>query len=202
MGYGLTEASGNNFWLPPELVQEKVGSVGYPIFHIDMKTIRDDGTACDDGEEGELLIRGPHVVAGYWRNPEATAETIRDGWLHTGDIAVRDADGCYSILGRSKEMFISGGENVYPAEIESVLMAHPQVLDVAVVGVPHPTWGEVGRAFIVAGDSYDENELIAFLQERLARYKLPRSIVLIDALPLTAIGKVDKKRLEQQEVPE
>jgi fatty-acyl-CoA synthase len=142
------------------------------------------------------------VVAGYWRNPEATAETIRDGWLHTGDIAVRDADGCYSILGRSKEMFISGGENVYPAEIESVLMAHPQVLDAAVVGVPHPTWGEVGRAFIVAGDSYDENELIAFLQERLARYKLPRSIVLIDALPLTAIGKVDKKRLEQQEVPE
>ena len=202
MGYGLTEASGNNFWLPPERVQEKVGSVGYPIFHIDMKTIRDDGTACDDGEEGELLIRGPHVVAGYWRNPEATAETIRDGWLHTGDIAVRDADGCYSILGRSKEMFISGGENVYPAEIESVLMAHPQVLDAAVVGVPHPTWGEVGRAFIVAGDSYDENELIAFLQERLARYKLPRSIVLIDALPLTAIGKVDKKRLEQQEVPE
>ena len=199
MGYGLTEASGNNFWLPPELVREKTGSVGYPIYHIDMKTIREDGAACADGEEGELLIRGPHIMAGYWKNPEATAETIRDGWLHTGDVAVRDADGCYSILGRSKEMFISGGENVYPAEIESVLMAHPQVLEAAVVGVPHETWGEVGRAFLVVDKDYDEADLKAFLDERLARYKLPRSIVLLDALPLTAIGKLDKKLLENYE---
>ncbi len=202
MGYGLTEASGNNFWLPPELVRTKVGSVGYPIFHIDMKTVREDGSACADGEAGELLIRGPHVVAGYWRNPEATAETIRDGWLHTGDIAVRDSDGCYSVLGRSKEMFISGGENVYPAEIESVLMAHPQVLDAAVVGIPHETWGEVGRAFIVVDAGYDEEDLRSFLSERLARYKLPRSIVTIDVLPLTAIGKIDKKLLEKYEVAE
>ncbi|MBT8093736.1 MAG: long-chain fatty acid--CoA ligase [Gammaproteobacteria bacterium] len=199
MGYGLTEASGNNFWLPPELVKEKIGSVGYPIFHIDMKTIREDGTACADGEEGELLIRGPHIMAGYWKNPEATADTIRDGWLHTGDVAVRDADGCYSILGRSKEMFISGGENVYPAEIESVLTAHPSVLEAAVVGVPHETWGEVGRAFLVVDKAYDEADLKAFLDERLARYKLPRSIVLLDELPLTAIGKLDKKLLEQYE---
>jgi fatty-acyl-CoA synthase len=202
MGYGLTEASGNNFWLPPERVREKVGSVGFPIFHIDMKVIRDDGTQCEDGEAGELLIRGPHVIAGYWRNPAATAETIRDGWLHTGDIAVRDEDGCFSILGRSKEMFISGGENVYPAEIESVLLAHPEVLEAAVVGVPHETWGEVGRAFIVVGDGYDEEGLRAFLSERLARYKLPRSMVVLDALPLTAIGKIDKKRLESHEVAE
>ncbi|MEJ2384643.1 MAG: long-chain fatty acid--CoA ligase [Xanthomonadales bacterium] len=200
MGYGLTEASGNNFWLPPERVREKVGSVGFPNFHIDMKTIREDGTDCDDGEEGELLIRGPNVFAGYWRNPEATAETIRDGWLHTGDIAVRDADGCFSILGRSKDMFISGGENVYPAEIESVLLAHPSVVDAAVVGVPHETWGEVGRAFLVVDGAFDEAELRTFLEARLARYKLPRSIVLLDALPLTAIGKVDKKRLETREV--
>lgn len=196
MGYGLTEASGNNFWLPPERVREKVGSVGFPIYHIDMKTIRADGTACDDGEEGELLIRGPHVMAGYWQNPEATAKTIRDGWLHTGDIAMRDSDGCYSILGRSKEMFISGGENVYPAEIESVLTAHPAVLEAAVVSIPHETWGEVGRAFVVVTDGYDEDELRAFLGERLARYKQPRSIVVIEALALTAIGKVDKKVLE------
>ncbi len=200
MGYGLTEASGNNFWLPPEMVREKIGSVGYPIFHIDMKTIREDGTSCAAGEAGELLIRGPHVAAGYWRNPEATAETIRDGWLHTGDTAVCDSDGCYSILGRSKEMFISGGENVYPAEIESVLMAHPKVLEAAVVGVPHETWGEVGRAFVVADEGYSEQDLRAFLQERLARYKLPRAIVLLDALPLTAIGKIDKKLLESKEV--
>ena len=202
MGYGLTEASGNNFWLPPERVREKVGSVGFPNFHIDMKVIRDDGTTCADGEEGELLIRGPHVIAGYWRNPEATAETIRDGWLHTGDVAVRDADGCYAILGRSKDMFISGGENVYPAEIESVLLAHPQVLDAAVVGVPHETWGEVGRAFLVVDAAFDEADLRAFLERRLARYKLPRSFVLLDELPLTAIGKVDKKRLEKREIDE
>jgi len=202
MGYGLTEASGNNFWLPPERVRDKIGSVGYPIFHIDMKIIRGDGTECAAGEEGELLIRGPHVVAGYWRDPEATADTIRDGWLHTGDIAVRDGDGCYSILGRSKEMFISGGENVYPAEIESVLLAHPNVLEAAVVGVPHHTWGEVGRAVVVVEDGFDETDLRAFLGERLARYKLPREIVVVDALPLTAIGKIDKKLLASTEVPE
>jgi len=199
MGYGLTEATGNNFWLPKELVRQKTGSVGFPNFHVDMKTVRDDGTACDDGEEGELLIRGPHVFAGYWRNPEATAETLQDGWLHTGDIAVRDGDGCYSILGRSKEMFISGGENVYPAEIESVLLAHADVVDAAVVSVPHETWGEVGRAFVVVAGTYDEANLRAFLDERLAKYKRPRSIVVIDELPLTAIGKVDKKVLEAWE---
>ena len=195
MGYGLTEASGNNFWLPPELVQKKIGSVGYPIFHIDMKIIRDDGTQCAANEEGELLIRGPHVVAGYWKNPQATADTIRDGWLHTGDVAKCDTDGCYSILGRSKEMFISGGENVYPAEIESVLSAHPAVKEAAVVGVPHPTWGEVGRAFVVVSDDYEEQDLRTFLAARLAKYKLPRAIVVLEALPLTAIGKLDKKGL-------
>ena len=201
MGYGLTEASGNNFWLPPDMVQQKTGSVGYPIFHIDMKVIHEDGTACKPNEPGELLIRGPHVVAGYWNNPEATAETIRAGWLHTGDTAVCDEDGCYSILGRSKEMYISGGENVYPAEIESVLMAHPNVLDAAVVGVPHETWGEVGRAFVVVDAGYDEENLRNFLAERLARYKLPRKIIVLDAMPLTAIGKLDKKLLSTQKAP-
>lgn len=201
MGYGLTEASGNNFWLPRELVQEKIGSVGYPIFHIDMKIVRDDGTECGTDEEGELLIRGPHIVAGYWNRPDATAQAIRDGWLHTGDIARRDVDGCYSILGRSKEMFISGGENVYPAEIESVLAAHPAIREAAVVGIPHEKWGEVGRAFVVSTDEYDEADVVAFLEERLARYKLPRSIVTLDQLPLTAIGKIDKKLLASEEAP-
>jgi len=201
MGYGLTEASGNNFWLPPEMVRAKTGSVGYPLFHIDMKIIDDNGSQCAAGEAGELLIRGPHITAGYWENPAATAEAIRDGWLHTGDIAVHDSDGCYSILGRSKEMFISGGENVYPAEIESALSAHPVVREAAVVGVPHETWGEVGRAFIVVEDDYDEKDLREFLAQRLARYKLPRTIVVLDALPLTAIGKLDKKLLASREAP-
>ncbi len=200
MGYGLTEASGNNFWLPPEMVQTKIGSVGYPLFHIDMNIIRTDGTQCDVDEEGELLIRGPHIMAGYWNNPEVTAETIRDGWLHTGDVAVCDSDGCFSILGRSKEMFISGGENVYPAEIESVLSAHPSVVEAAIVGVPHETWGEVGRAFVVVTDDYDEEDVRAFLAERLARYKLPRLIIVLEELPLTAIGKLDKKLLIAMEI--
>jgi len=199
MGYGLTEASGNNFWLPPEIVQEKIGSVGYPLFHVDMKIIREDGTECDDNEEGELLIGGPHIVDGYWKNPAATAEVFRDGWLHTGDVARRDRDGCYSILGRSKEMFISGGENVYPAEIESALSEHSMVLEAAVVGVPHKTWGEVGRAFVVVADNYEERTVSDFLAERLARYKLPRSIIVLDSLPLTAIGKLDKKLLSSME---
>jgi len=202
MGYGLTEASGNNFWLPPEMVRKKIGSVGYPLFHIDMKIIHEDGSECDNGEEGELLIRGPHIIAGYWRNPEATADAIRDGWLHTGDIARRDKDGCFSILGRSKEMFISGGENVYPAEIESVLSAHPSVLEAAVVSVPHDTWGEVGRAFVVVTDDYNEEDLRVFISGRLAGYKLPRSIFVLDALPLTAIGKLDKKSLASKDVME
>jgi len=200
MGYGLTEASGNNFWLPPEQVREKIGSVGYPIFHIDMKTIREDGSECAVDEGGELLIRGPHVMAGYWNNPDATAETIRDGWLHTGDLARRDAEGCFYILGRSKEMYISGGENVYPAEVESVLCAHPQVKEAAVVGVPHETWGEVGRAFVVVRNGYDEADVMDFLGQRLARYKLPRLMVVVDELPLTAIGKIDKKLLESTEI--
>lgn len=167
-----------------------------------MKIIHDDGSRCAAGEAGELLIRGPHIVAGYWKNPDATAETIRDGWLHTGDVAVCDEDGCYSILGRSKEMYISGGENVYPAEIESVLLAHPLVSEAAVIGVPHKTWGEVGRAFLVVEDEFTEQDLKVFLAERLARYKLPLSITVLDALPLTAIGKLDKKLLSTKEAPE
>lgn len=198
LGYGLTEATGNNFWLPPELVQKKIGSVGYPLFHVDMKIIRVDGSQCSANEEGELLIRGAHIMAGYWQNPEATAETIRNGWLYTGDIASCDADGCYTILGRCKEMFISGGENVYPAEIESVLATHPHVLEAAVVGVPHERWGEVGRAFIVTGAGYNEADLQVFLTARLAKYKIPHAIIVLDALPLTAIGKLDKKVLIRQ----
>jgi fatty-acyl-CoA synthase len=203
MGYGLTEASGNNFWLPPELVREKIGSVGYPIFHIDMKVMCEDGIECGTDEEGELLIKGPHVVAGYWNRPEATAETIRDGWLHTGDVAAKDADGCYRVLGRSKDMYISGGENVYPAEVESVITAHPAIGEAAVVGVPDERWGEIGRAFIVLaeGASLDEDDVKRFLSDRLAGYKLPRSFVVLDALPLTVIGKIDKKLLASEEAP-
>ncbi len=200
MGYGLTEAAGNNFWLPVADVRRKIGSVGFPIFHIDMKIVHNDGSACQPNEEGELLIRGPHVTPGYWNKPEATAEILRDGWLHTGDIARQDHDGYFYIIGRSKDMFISGGENVYPAEVESVMYAHPAVVEAALIGVPDEKWGEVGKAFVVIekGKTLTESELLSFMRERVAKYKLPHSIVFVDQLPKTAIGKIDKKSLRTQ----
>ncbi|RMF62605.1 MAG: long-chain fatty acid--CoA ligase, partial [Calditrichaeota bacterium] len=200
LGYGLTEACGNNFWLPPEDVRRKPGSVGFPNFHLDIKIVRDDGTPCDANEEGELLIRGPHITPGYWNNPEETAKVIRDGWLHTGDIARQDEEGYVYIVGRSKEMFISGGENVYPAEIESVLHSHPAVAEAAVIGVPHEKWGEVGKAFVVlrSGQSLTEEQLQTYLAERLAKYKVPRHVEFVTSLPKTAIGKLDKKALRKK----
>lgn len=200
LGYGLTEAAGNNFWLPPKEVRRKPGSVGYPLFHIDVQIIHEDGQACAEDEVGELLIRGPHVMAGYWQCPDATADVIRDGWLHTGDLARRDADGAVTIVGRSKEMFISGGENVYPAEVESVIHAHPAVVEAALVSVSHDLWGEVGHAFVVrnAARTFDEAELLAFLAGRLGKYKLPVAITFVESLPRTAIGKIDKTRLVHQ----
>jgi fatty-acyl-CoA synthase len=197
MGYGLTEAAGNNFWLPPEEVARKTTSVGHPLFHIDMKVIGEGGEALGPNQEGELVIKGPHVMPGYWNRPEATAEAIRDGWLHTGDIARYDDEGFFTVIGRSKDMYISGGENVYPAEVESVALSHPAVAEVAVIGVPHETWGEVGKAFVVVapGADIDETALIDFLLQRLAKYKVPKSVAFIEALPKTVIGKIDKKVL-------
>lgn len=198
-GYGLTEAGPNTFWLPKALVHAKPGAVGYPLFHIDSKVVDSAGTLCKVGELGELLIRGPHVCAGYWNNPAATAATIREGWLHTGDLAMVDSDGVYSIVGRSKEMIISGGENIYPAEIESVLAGHPNIAEVAVIGIPDDKWGEVGCACIVPfGDAPAENDLLAFAATRLAKYKLPRRVVIVAELPKTGAGKIDKKVLQER----
>lgn len=198
-GYGLTEAGPNTFWLPRELVRAKPGAVGYPLFHIEVQVVDRAGAPCPAGEAGELLIRGPHVCAGYWNNTAATTAAIRNGWLHTGDLAIMDGDGVYSIVGRSKEMIISGGENIYPAEIESVLAAHPAVAEVAVIGIPDAKWGEVGCACIVPlGDTPTENDLLAFAATRLARYKLPRRIVILSELPKTGAGKIDKKVLQER----
>ncbi len=199
-GYGLTEAGPNTFWLPPEDVRRKPGSVGFPLFHIDVRVVREDGSECEPDEVGELVIRGPHVCAGYWNNPEATADAIRDGWLHTGDLALVDADGYYSIVGRLKDMIISGGENIYPSEVESVMHAHPCVAEAALIGIAHEKWGEVGRAMVVVRPGMDlsEPELIEFLRQRLAGYKVPKSVVFVDELPKTGANKVDKKVLAQR----
>jgi fatty-acyl-CoA synthase len=150
---------------------------------------------------GELCFRGPHVSAGYWNNPEATAEALdKNGWFHTGDMARRDSDGFFYIAGRAKDMFISGGVNVYPAEIENVLLQHASLADAAVVGVPHATWGEVGVAFVVAaeGETVTPEDLGLFAGERLARYKIPKEFRVVDVLPRTPYGKVVKGELVEQ----
>ena len=185
-GYGLTEASPNVLCLAPEDAMRKIGSAGkaYPYVEIDV------------GPDGELLVRGPNVFPGYWRNPEATADTLAGGWLHTGDVVEVDDEGFVTIRGRLKEMFISGGENVYPAEIESVLHDHPRVQDAAVVGVPDERWGEVGAAFVVRAGEVGEDELVAFCRQRLARFKVPKRVHFVDALPRNSMGKIQKSELK------
>jgi fatty-acyl-CoA synthase len=184
-GYGLTEAAPNVLCLPPEDAMHKMGSAGKPYPFVEV-TLSD---------EDELMVRGPNVFPGYWRNPEATAAVFRDGWLLTGDIAEVDADGCYRIKGRLKDMYISGGENVYPAEVEGVLHEHPSVADVAVVGAPDERWGEVGVAFVVASSPVAEDDLLAHCRERLAGFKVPKRVRFVAALPMSAMNKVLKDEL-------
>ena len=184
-GYGLTEAAPNVLCLPPEDAMRKMGSAGKPYPYVDVRL----------GAESELLVRGPNVFPGYWRNPEATAAVLRDGWLHTGDVAEVDDEGCYRIRGRLKDMFISGGENVYPAEVESALHEHASVADAAVLGVPDERWGEVGVAFVVAKEQVTEEALVEHCRDRLARYKVPKRVVFVDALPMSAMNKVLKDEL-------
>ncbi|NDJ87474.1 MAG: long-chain fatty acid--CoA ligase [Chloroflexi bacterium] len=199
-GYGLTEAGPNTFVLPEKDVRRKPGAVGFPLMHIAVKVVRDDGTTCAADEVGQLLIRGPHVTPGYWNKPQETARAIQDGWLYTGDLAHRDAEGYYTIVGRVKDMIISGGENIYPAEVESVMHGHPAVAEAALIGVPHEKWGEVGKAIVVPqqGAAFREEEFLGYLRERLAKYKIPKSVVVVDALPRTGPGKIDKKLLQSQ----
>jgi fatty-acyl-CoA synthase len=199
-GYGLTEAGPNTFWLPAAEVRRKPGAVGYPLMQIEVRIVGVDGQVCGAEQVGELHIRGPHVCAGYWNRPEETDSAFRDGWLRTGDLASFDADGCYSIVGRLKDVIISGGENIYPAEVESVLAGHPAIAEITLIGIADPIWGEVGRAIVVLrpDQRFDPAALLAYGRERLARYKLPKSVVVVDSIPKTAAGKVDRLVLQQQ----
>jgi fatty-acyl-CoA synthase len=191
-GYGLTEAAPNVLCLPPEDAVRKLGSAGKPYPHVDVRLSQD----------GELQVRGPNVFAGYWRNPEASAGAFDEGWLRTGDVAERDDEGFYRIKGRLKDMYISGGENVYPAEVESVLHEHTAVVDAAVVGVPDERWGEIGIAFVVAVGDVSEEDLIEFVRERLARFKAPKAVRFVEALPRSAMGKVAKEDLRATMIEE
>jgi fatty-acyl-CoA synthase len=199
-GFGMTETGPTVFLITREDALRKAGSVGKPVMHTDVRILDRDGNELGPDEVGELCIRGGNVTTGYWNRPEATAEAIVDGWLHSGDAARYDEEGFYYIVDRWKDMFISGGENVYPAEVENVIYQHPAVAEVAVIGVPHPKWQEVGKAIIVLkeGQSVSEEEIIAFCQGRLARYKIPKSVAFMDVLPRTAAGKVLKRELREQ----
>jgi fatty-acyl-CoA synthase len=188
--YGATETGPVSVVLRPEEAKGHVGSAGRPAPGVDVRLV--------GGDIGELLIKGPNVMRGYHREPNA--ENFRDGWFHSGDLGRIDAQGFIEIVGRSKDMIISGGENIYPAEIENLLADHPDIAEAAVVGIPDARWGEVPVLAVVprAGRSVDLGTLPAAFEGRLARYKQPRQIVLVDALPKTALGKVRKLDLAQE----
>ncbi len=195
-GYGLSEAGPGVTYLRADDSTRKAGSAGTSVFFGDVRVVRPDGSTVDTGEPGEILTEGPNVMAGYWGLPEATAEVLSDdGWLHTGDVAVLDDEGFAYIRDRVKDLIISGGENIYPAEVEDALYAHPAVAECAVVGVPDDRWGEVGRAYVVLDGDATAEELLGFLGGRIARYKVPKSVVFVESLPRTGSGKVLKKLL-------
>jgi len=196
-GYGLTEAGPNCYSLPEQDALRKEGSVGFPNFHVQVKILSESGVPVVPGEVGELVIGGPQVFSGYWNNPQATRETLRDGWVYTGDLFRQDEEGYYFAVGRKKDMFISGGENVYPAQVERVIYAHPSVAQAAVIGVPDANWGESGCAFVVLhpGATLGEKELMDYCKETLASYQCPKSVVFRDELPVGHSGKIDKKAL-------
>jgi fatty-acyl-CoA synthase len=195
-GFGMTEVGVNCFSLPERDALRKIGSIGFPNFYVDATVVDEDGAAVPPNTTGELLLRGPVVTPGYWRDPEATDEAIdAAGWFHTGDLVEVDAEGYYYVVGRKHDMFISGGENVYPAEIESALYEHPAVDEAAVIGVPDDEWGEVGAAFVVPDGDLSSEIITAHCREHLAKYKVPRHVRLLDDLPLGDSGKVDKAAL-------
>ncbi|MFE9095751.1 long-chain fatty acid--CoA ligase [Streptomyces sp. NPDC007264] len=199
-GYGMTEAAPGTLFLDAEHAVSKAGSAGVPHFFSDVRVARPDLTPVDIGETGEVIVRGPHVMSGYWGLPEETAAAFADGWFRSGDAARIDEDGYVFIVDRMKDMIISGGENIYPAEVEDQLLAHPDIVECAVIGVADDTWGEVPRAVVVLreGATLGPDEAIASLAGRLARYKIPKSVVIADELPRSASGKLLKARVRSR----
>ena len=196
-GYGLTEAGPNNFYIDPSDVMNKMGSVGKPMLFNEIKIVAEDSLHAGPDEVGELYVRGNHAFMYYWNRPEETEETLVDGWVRTGDLARQDADGYVYIVGRKKDMIITGGENVYPLEIEHWLESHPDISEAAVVGMPDEKWGEAVTAFIVSESKLTPEELEAYCNEQLTRYKVPKQFIFIEELPKTDVGKVNKNLLKE-----
>jgi fatty-acyl-CoA synthase len=197
--YGQTETS-TITWLPVSDAVRKLGSVGIPVFHGDIRIVNKAGADVKPGEVGEIIVSGCITMSGYWGRPDLTEEQIKDGWLHTGDLATIDEEGFIYVVDREKDMFISGGENVYPAEIEKVYLENQKILNVAVVGVPDKKWGEVGVAFIVLkdGENMSEEEALQFCNGKLARYKIPKFVRFVKSLPMTAAQKIMRNRLRKE----
>ncbi len=196
--FGQTEASTITI-LSHEDAVLKIGSVGLPVFHGEVRIVDKSGKDVNPGEVGEIIIKGPTLMSGYWNQPDLTAETIREGWLYTGDLARTDEEGYFFIVDREKDMYISGGENVYPAEVEKVIHSHPKVFDVAIVGVPDEKWGEVGKAYIALKpeEAMGSEEIFEFLKGKVAKYKIPKYVEFIEELPKTASGKIQKFILKE-----
>ncbi len=201
-GWGMTETSPGGIGLDAEDAARKIGSAGKPLLHTQVKIVDDEGNTLPHGEVGELLIRGPNITPGYWNNPKATADTFVGDWLKTGDAARFDEEGFVYIVDRWKDMYISGGENVYPAEIEDVLYRLPEVAEAASIGVPDERWGEAGKAILVLkpGQTLEPDAVIAHCLENLAKFKVPASVEFIEALPRNATGKVLKRVLRERYV--
>jgi fatty-acyl-CoA synthase len=210
-GYGLTECGPNNFAMPDGWDSEKADSVGVPAMHVDARVVDDDGERVEQGEVGELELRGPHAAAGYWHSPEETAEAfgvpavddpttvdVDDYWVSTGDLCRVDDDGYFYIEGRKKNMFVSGGENVYPPEVEDAIADHENVEEVVVVPVPDDTWGTVGKAVVQGDESLTLDELTSFLDDRLARFKHPHHLAFVDDMPTSGPSKIDRQAVEAE----
>ncbi|NTW24309.1 MAG: long-chain fatty acid--CoA ligase, partial [Lentimicrobium sp.] len=198
-GYGLTEVGPNVTSLNHQDAIRKAGSIGKPNFYYQTRLVDENGKEVGVNELGELVLSGPTVTPGYWKNPEATALTIKDGWFHTGDIMRRDEEGFLFVMDRIKNMYISGAENVYPAEIEYLLRNHPAIDAVAIIGVPDEKWGESGMAFVVVktGEKLSEEDIFAFCEGKLARFKIPKYVRFLDELPKNDAGKIDRQQLRK-----
>jgi fatty-acyl-CoA synthase len=200
-GYGLTEVGPNVTSLEHQDAIRKKGSIGTLNFYYEGRLVDDQFNEVPTGEAGELVLKGPTVTPGYWKNKEATAAAIQDGWFHTGDLRIKDKEGYFFVVDRIKNMYISGGENVYPAEVEHIIRQHPAVSEAAIVGVPHEKWGETGKAFIKLkeGKTATAEEITTFCIGRLAKYKVPGHIAFLDELPKNDAGKIDRKQLKSQQ---
>ncbi len=197
--YGLTETCGPACVIDGENAIKRAGSTGPAFYHTEVRVVGANGAEVPTGEVGEVIVRGRHIMKEYWNRPDATGETLKDGWLYTGDLATMDGDGFVTIQDRKKDMIISGGENIYPAEVENVILGHPKVADVAVIGQDSRRWGEVPLAIVVKADeSLTEAEVLDWCQDKLARFKQPKSVKFVDEIPRNPSGKILKRLLREQ----